>query len=55
MSYDSLCLMCCHWWHISLLLPLSYPKKETGKPRKEVGNLNGFEYRYLSDLKVTYF
>jgi hypothetical protein len=28
MSYNSICLMCCHWWHILLLLPLSYPENE---------------------------
>jgi hypothetical protein len=55
MSYDSICLMCCHQWHILLLLPLSYPEKEIGKPKEEIGNLNGFEYMYLSDLKVPYF
>jgi hypothetical protein len=26
-----------------------------GKPKEEIGNLNGFEYMYLSDLKVPYF
>ncbi len=25
MRYNSICLMCCHWWHILLPLPLSYP------------------------------
>ncbi len=26
-----------------------------GKPKEEIGNLNGFEYMYLSNLKVPYF
>ncbi len=26
-----------------------------GKPKEEMGNLNGFEYMYLSDLKIPYF
>ncbi len=26
-----------------------------GKHKKEIGNLNGFEYMYLSNLKVPYF
>ncbi len=26
-----------------------------GKPKEEIGNLNGFEYMYLSDLKIPYF
>jgi hypothetical protein len=26
-----------------------------GKPKEEIGNLNRFEYMYLSDLKVPYF
>ncbi len=25
-----------------------------GKPKEEIGNLNGFEYMYLSNLKVPY-
>jgi hypothetical protein len=25
------------------------------KPKEEIGNLNGFEYMYLRDLKVPYF
>jgi hypothetical protein len=43
-------------WLVAFLLPLplSYPKKEIGKPRKEIQNLNGFVYRYLSGLKVPY-
>jgi hypothetical protein len=38
-----------------LPLPLSYLKKKIGKPRKEIENLNGFEYRYLNGLKVPYY
>ncbi len=26
-----------------------------GEPKEEIGNLNGFEYVYLSDLKIPYF
>jgi hypothetical protein len=35
------------------MLPLSFSEKEKlGKPKQEIGNLNGFEYVYLSDLKI---
>jgi hypothetical protein len=27
LCYDSICLMCSHWWQILPPLPLSYPKK----------------------------
>jgi hypothetical protein len=27
-------------------------RKKIRKPKEEIGNLNGFEYMYLSDLKV---
>jgi hypothetical protein len=30
-------------------------RKNIGKPKEEIGNLNGFEYMHLSDLKVPYF
>ncbi len=30
-------------------------KGKLGKPMEEIGNLNGFEYMYLNDLKVPYF
>ncbi len=30
-------------------------RRKIGKPREEIGNLNGFEYMYLSDLKVPLF
>ncbi len=30
-------------------------RRKIGKPRKELRNLNGFEYMYLSDLKNTIF
>jgi hypothetical protein len=37
------------------MLPLSFSEKEKlGKPKEEIGNLNGFEYMYLSDLKIQY-
>jgi hypothetical protein len=26
-----------------------------GKPKEEIGNLNGFEYMYLNGLKIPYF
>jgi hypothetical protein len=26
-------------------------RKKKGEPKKKIGNLNGFEYMYLSDLK----
>ncbi len=38
--------------HRSLLTIL---RKKIGEPKEEIGNLNGFEYMYLSDLKVPYF
>jgi hypothetical protein len=28
LCYNSICLMCGHWWHILPPLPLSYPEKE---------------------------
>jgi hypothetical protein len=38
------------------MLPLSFSeKKKIGKPKEEIRNLNGFEYMFLSDLKVPYF
>jgi hypothetical protein len=47
-------LICCGgiFCYRSLLAIL---KKKIGKPTKEIGNLNGFEYMYLSDPKVPYF
>jgi hypothetical protein len=30
-------------------------RKKISKPKEEIRNLNGFEYIYLSDLKVPYF
>jgi hypothetical protein len=33
------------------MLPLSFSEKENlGKPKKEIGNLNGFEYVYFEYL-----
>jgi hypothetical protein len=44
------------WWHILLPQVLSaILRKKIGKPKEEIGNLNGFEYMYLRDLKVPYF
>jgi hypothetical protein len=36
-------------------LPLSYPEKEIGKSKEEIGNLNGFKCMHFTDLKVPYF
>jgi hypothetical protein len=33
---------------------LASQRKKLGKPRKNITNLNGFEYRYLNGLKVPY-
>ncbi len=55
MSYNSICLMCClggMLCHHSLLAILG---KKIGEPMEDFGNLNAFEYLYLSDLKVPYF
>jgi hypothetical protein len=30
-------------------------RREIVEPKEEIGNLNGFEYMYLSDPKVQYF
>jgi hypothetical protein len=38
------------------MLPLSFSEKEElGKPKEEIGNLNGYDYMYLNGLKVSYF
>ncbi len=38
------------------MLPLSFSEKEKlGEPKEEIGNLNGYDYMYLSGLKVPYF
>jgi hypothetical protein len=38
------------------MLPLSFSEKEElGEPKEEIGNLNGYDYLYLSGLKVPYF
>jgi hypothetical protein len=38
------------------MLPLSFSEKEKlGKLTEEIGNLNGYDYVYLSGLKVPYF
>jgi hypothetical protein len=55
MTYNSICLMCCLggiFCHHSLSAIL---RKKIGEPKKEIANINGFEYMYLSDLKVPYF
>jgi hypothetical protein len=51
----SICSMCGCWKHILPLLPLSFPEKENRWAEGKIGDLNGFEYMYLSDLKVPYF
>jgi hypothetical protein len=38
--------------HCSLSVIL---RRKIGEPKEEIGNLNGFEYMYLSDLKLPYF
>ncbi len=53
--YNSVWLMCSYQKHILLLLPSAILRKKIGKPKEEIGNLNGFECMYLSDLKVPYF
>jgi hypothetical protein len=30
-------------------------RRKISKPKEEIENLNGFEYMYLSDIKVPYF
>ncbi len=43
------------WHYILPTLPLSFSEKEKlGEPKEEIGNLNGFEYMDLSDLKIPY-
>jgi hypothetical protein len=32
-----------------------FSEGKLGKPKEEIGNLNGFEHMYLSGLKVPYF
>jgi hypothetical protein len=37
------------------MLPLSFSEREElGEPREEIVNLNGYDYMYLSRLKVPY-
>jgi hypothetical protein len=54
MSDNSICLMCCLggiFCHCSLSAIL---RKKIGKPKKEIGSLNGFEYVYLSEVILKY-
>jgi hypothetical protein len=38
------------------MLPLSFSEKEKlGELKEEIRNLNGYDYMYLSRLKVAYF
>ncbi len=39
--YDSVWLMCGHWWHICYRSLLSILRKKVGESTKEIGNLNG--------------
>jgi hypothetical protein len=47
--------MCCGWWHFCYCSLLAISRKKIGKSRKEIRNLNGFEYRYISGLNVPYY
>jgi hypothetical protein len=47
--------MCCSWWHFCYPSLLAILRKKIGKPRKEIGDLNGFEYRYLNGFKVPHY
>jgi hypothetical protein len=42
-------------WHICHCSLSAILRKKIGRPKEEIGNLNGFEYTYLNDLKVPYF
>jgi hypothetical protein len=55
MIYSSVWSMIGRWGHILPPLHISFSEKKIGKPKEEIRNLNGFEYMYLSDLKVPYF
>jgi hypothetical protein len=53
--YNSVWLMFNCRRYISPTFPLSFSEKEKlGKPKEEIGNLNGFEYMYCSDLEIQY-
>jgi hypothetical protein len=54
-SYASICLICCSQWHFCYHSLLAILRTKIDKPKKEIGNLNGFEYRYLNGLKMPYF
>ncbi len=48
--------MCCSWWRFCYRSLLAILAKKIGKHRKEIRNLNGFEYNtYLNGLKVPYY
>jgi hypothetical protein len=55
MSYDSIFSMCCLGGIFCYRSLLAIRRKKIGECKEEIGNLNGFEYMYLSDLKVSYF
>jgi hypothetical protein len=52
MVYDSICLMCCLNGIICHRSLSAILRKKIGEPKEKNSNLNGFEYMYLSDLKV---
>jgi hypothetical protein len=39
----------CHQYFSAIL------RRKIGKPKEEIGNVNGFEYMSLSNLKLPYF
>jgi hypothetical protein len=47
--------MCCHGGIFHYRSLSAILRKKIGKPKEEIENVNGFEYMYLSDLKVPYF
>ncbi len=58
MSYDS--VFCLINVQASVVYFANAPSQlfwegKLGKPKEEIRNLNGFEYMYLSDLKIPYF
>jgi hypothetical protein len=47
--------MCCIWQRYCYRSLVAILRKKIGKPRKEIRNLNGFEYKHLNGLKVPYY
>jgi hypothetical protein len=50
--FNSIYLMCCLGGILCHHSLSAIPRKKIGNPNEEIGNLNGFEYMYLSNLKV---